>query len=101
MPPRKRRALGVIPEWLRSKAVRVRGARHRRVQWSADVEHIEQRNMIYTCPMHPEVRKDRPGKCPKCGVDLVPAGTTPHSGGRRPTDGRLKQVSRAARRNVR
>ncbi|HZO91684.1 MAG TPA: heavy metal-binding domain-containing protein [Chthonomonadaceae bacterium] len=27
---------------------------------------------VYTCPMHPEVRSDKPGKCPKCGMDLVP-----------------------------
>ena len=26
----------------------------------------------YTCPMHPEVQQDRPGKCPKCGMTLVP-----------------------------
>lgn len=25
----------------------------------------------YTCTMHPEVLKDEPGKCPKCGMDLV------------------------------
>lgn len=25
----------------------------------------------YTCPMHPEVVTDHPGKCPKCGMDLV------------------------------
>ncbi len=25
----------------------------------------------YTCPMHPEVVADQPGKCPKCGMDLV------------------------------
>jgi Cu+-exporting ATPase len=24
----------------------------------------------YTCPMHPEVRSDRPGSCPKCGMAL-------------------------------
>jgi hypothetical protein len=24
----------------------------------------------YTCPMHPEVRQDKPGKCPKCGMAL-------------------------------
>lgn len=26
----------------------------------------------YTCPMHPEVIKPGPGKCPKCGMHLVP-----------------------------
>ncbi len=26
----------------------------------------------YTCPMHPEVRQDRPGNCPKCGMALEP-----------------------------
>src|SRR5438045_7547114 len=26
----------------------------------------------YTCPMHPEVVMDAPGKCPKCGMTLVP-----------------------------
>lgn len=27
----------------------------------------------YTCPMHPEVTQNTPGKCPKCGgMDLVP-----------------------------
>ena len=26
---------------------------------------------IYTCPMHPEVTSDKPGKCPKCGMTLV------------------------------
>src|SRR3989344_3070215 len=26
---------------------------------------------IYTCPMHPEVIKDEPGSCPKCGMSLV------------------------------
>jgi len=25
----------------------------------------------YTCPMHSEVTSDKPGKCPKCGMDLV------------------------------
>jgi len=25
----------------------------------------------YTCPMHPEVVTDKPGKCPKCGMTLV------------------------------
>jgi hypothetical protein len=30
---------------------------------------------VYLCPMHPEVRQPSPGKCPKCGMDLLPEGT--------------------------
>jgi P-type Cu2+ transporter len=33
---------------------------------------MEEHHQHYTCPMHPEVVKDTPGKCPKCGMDLVP-----------------------------
>ena len=29
-------------------------------------------DVIYTCPMHPEVRENAPGKCPKCGMSLEP-----------------------------
>ncbi len=28
--------------------------------------------MMYTCPMHPEVRQPGPGSCPKCGMALEP-----------------------------
>ena len=35
---------------------------------SMEHEHHHQ----YTCPMHPEVVNNGPGKCPKCGMDLVP-----------------------------
>ena len=28
--------------------------------------------MIYTCPMHPQIREDRPGNCPICGMTLEP-----------------------------
>ena len=28
--------------------------------------------MIYTCPMHPEIRQSHPGNCPKCGMTLEP-----------------------------
>ena len=27
---------------------------------------------IYTCPMHPQIRQDKPGNCPICGMALEP-----------------------------
>lgn len=27
---------------------------------------------VWTCPMHPEIRRDRPGSCPICGMALEP-----------------------------
>ena len=30
------------------------------------------KDVIYTCPMHPEVRQIGPGSCPKCGMALEP-----------------------------
>ena len=30
---------------------------------------------LYVCPMHPEVRQQNSGKCPRCGMDLLPEGT--------------------------
>lgn len=30
---------------------------------------------LYFCPMHAEFREPNFGKCPKCGMDLLPEGT--------------------------
>ncbi len=30
------------------------------------------KDQLYTCPMHPEIVRDKPGKCPICHMDLVP-----------------------------
>ena len=27
--------------------------------------------VTYTCSMHPEVTADKPGKCSKCGMELI------------------------------
>ncbi len=35
------------------------------------MEHNSNDSQTYTCPMHPEVQSDKPGRCPKCGMDLV------------------------------
>ncbi len=43
---------------------------------------------VYTCSMHPSVRRSEPGKCPICHMDLIPVVTTGGgnlSGGSGPT----------------
>ncbi|MEK7598291.1 MAG: copper-translocating P-type ATPase [Patescibacteria group bacterium] len=37
--------------------------------------------MIYTCIMHSEVRQKQPGKCPKCGMELVLASAETNKAG--------------------
>lgn len=32
--------------------------------------------IVYTCPMHPEIRQDNPGVCPLCGMSLEPEKVT-------------------------
>ena len=36
------------------------------------VHRQEPTGTVYTCPMHPEIRQDQPGNCPKCGMTLEP-----------------------------
>lgn len=36
------------------------------------MERVQTGKPVYTCTMHPEVRSDKPGKCPKCGMPLTP-----------------------------
>jgi membrane fusion protein, copper/silver efflux system len=35
-------------------------------------------NEVYTCPMHPEIIRDKPGSCPICGMNLVKKQNTGH-----------------------
>jgi hypothetical protein len=41
-------------------------------QSSAKENNAADAGAVYTCPMHPEVRSNAPGTCPKCGMALVP-----------------------------
>ena len=39
---------------------------------------------LYTCPMHPEIVRDRPGSCPICGMALEPMVADRHAKDRTP-----------------
>jgi Cu(I)/Ag(I) efflux system membrane fusion protein len=36
----------------------------------------EEEATIWTCSMHPQIRMDKPGKCPICAMDLIPVDET-------------------------
>ena len=42
-------------------------------------EHDHAKKTIWTCSMHPQIRMDKPGKCPICGMDLIPLEETSDS----------------------
>jgi len=33
------------------------------------------KHTVYTCSMHPQIKEDKPGSCPICGMDLIPLKT--------------------------
>ncbi|HID31115.1 MAG TPA: YHS domain-containing protein, partial [Desulfobacterales bacterium] len=36
------------------------------------ISDIAEAGVVYTCPMHPEIRQNEPGSCPICGMALEP-----------------------------
>lgn len=41
------------------------------VQKSDNHSDVSHQKEVYTCPMHPEIIRDKPGSCPICGMNLV------------------------------
>ncbi len=39
-------------------------------------KHEEEKGTVWTCSMHPQIRMDKPGKCPICAMDLIPVEVT-------------------------
>jgi Cu(I)/Ag(I) efflux system membrane fusion protein len=35
-------------------------------------EHDHEKETIWTCSMHPQIKMDKSGQCPICGMDLIP-----------------------------
>ena len=40
----------------------------------------KENDVIYTCPMHPEIQQKGPGSCPKCGMALEPMNAVAEEG---------------------
>ena len=50
------------------------------------------RGTIYTCPMHPEIVRNEPGACPRCGMALEPMTVSASEG--EEDDGELRDMTR-------
>src|ERR1035441_8426361 len=46
------------------------------VDQAAAKHRAETAGTIYTCPMHPQIRRNAPGSCPICGMALEPLTVT-------------------------
>jgi protein SCO1 len=44
---------------------------------AAQTKPKQQHSVTYSCPMHPDFKSKKPGKCPKCGMTLRPDTTAP------------------------
>ncbi len=53
--------LGLFAGWV------IFGGKHEAHSHSQSISQEE-----YTCSMHPQIRQSEPGKCPLCGMDLIP-----------------------------
>jgi membrane fusion protein, copper/silver efflux system len=64
---KKNRMIGIVVILLAvggGSALLVNSHRHR--------HQVTAQKQLYTCPMHPQIVKDKPGDCPICGMRLVP-----------------------------
>jgi len=57
--------LGIFLGWLFFHAPQSGNEKHDQVAEAL-------RSKIWTCAMHPQIRRDKPGKCPICAMDLIP-----------------------------
>jgi hypothetical protein len=68
-----------VPAEAKMPATEEGGMQHRGMQHEGmkheDASHEQDKGAgAYTCPMHPEVTSEKPGTCPKCGMQLIEKG---------------------------
>ncbi len=59
-------AIGLLAGWFLS------GLSGAKPKEKADAYAEHESGQVWTCSMHPQIRQQEPGKCPLCGMDLIP-----------------------------
>ena len=65
--------VGIIIGWFIKPSNNIESSNHPTIQSS--------NHQKWTCSMHPQVRKNEPGQCPLCGMDLIPMNAGEGNGG--------------------
>ena len=60
----------------------------------SETAQTEEASTVWTCSMHPQIKMDKPGKCPLCAMDLIPLKTS--GGGDDVVDDDAIQLSKEA-----
>ena len=60
----------------------------------SETTDTEESSTVWTCSMHPQIKMDKPGKCPLCAMDLIPLKTS--GGGDDVVDDEAIQLSKEA-----
>lgn len=61
--------------WFSAYQVSLYGRKTGRQARGTVMDQRQSGSQNYLCPMHSAIRQSHPGKCPKCGMDLLPEGT--------------------------
>lgn len=64
---------------------------------AADGDASPDDDIAWTCSMHPQIRSDHPGRCPICGMELVPVRAHAHGGGAAEPDAGSSRVTLSPR----
>lgn len=71
--------LGLLLGWVVTGRGGQDHAQHSAQDTSLNTEMVAAES-VWTCSMHPQIRENRPGKCPICGMDLIPVSARRGSG---------------------
>jgi Cu+-exporting ATPase len=71
---------GCLTKFEQDPLTYLEGDREGEQQGDKDAREAGSMAVVYTCPMHPAVRQEGPGSCPKCGMALEPEALSAEEG---------------------